>query len=356
MYHIFQDRLLNALIMFKEVFKKITLLVIAAAGVFIILEFVLFRTILGLTGLEYFEIVKYDRILGWRLKNNFEGRHKELEWDVRFKTNSNGFRDEEHRLEKDKKRIIILGDSIAEGYGVRYDDVFANIIRNKLGADFEIFNFGVRGYDIIQEYKCFLETGLQYKPDIVIQVLCDNDFSSGGMSQSSIFDAYLRYRPVYVIEGDKIVFSNAAEPYYREDAKKKNKYISQYKNYLLNFATIAYIRMGAKKILSFFQSKKNKKNNLINAYDRNYNKAVQIIYKDINRLKNENNFKFIMVTAWNNGCPPRELKNIADENSIYYLNVQLGPNDYFRYNRHPNSVGHRKIADEILNFLENNLL
>ncbi len=98
-------------------------------------------------------------------------------------SNSLGFRDREHPVEKvsDSKRIIVLGDSIAAGLWVKNDeDVFPAVLEKELlkkGLPAEVMNFGVLGYNTQQEVETLKEKGLRYKPDLVVLAYCLNDRS-----------------------------------------------------------------------------------------------------------------------------------------------------------------------------------
>ena len=75
-----------------------------------------------------------------------------------FKTNSLGFREKE--IAKEKKdscyRIIVLGDSYAEGVGAHYDSTWPNFLSRLLNENcqknFEVINSGVSGSDPYYEY------------------------------------------------------------------------------------------------------------------------------------------------------------------------------------------------------------
>ncbi len=90
------------------------------------------------------------------------------------RTNSEGFRDYEWTLAKPAgtKRIVILGDSMAEGYQVNIDETFAKVLERNLNAygkqRYEVMNFGMSGFGTVQELYCFKEHVLKYKPDICI--------------------------------------------------------------------------------------------------------------------------------------------------------------------------------------------
>jgi lysophospholipase L1-like esterase len=93
--------------------------------------------------------------------------------------NSEGFRNKEVALKKDKnlERIIMLGDSITYGVKVKRSESFTEVLERTLNAKsellsspkrYEVMNFGVGGYNIISEVETLKVYGLKYKPDIVV--------------------------------------------------------------------------------------------------------------------------------------------------------------------------------------------
>ena len=66
----------------------------------------------------------------------------QYEFKTTHKYNSQGFRDEEimYSKEADEKRILFIGDSITEGFGVRVNERFSNIVKAKVGDHFKIIN------------------------------------------------------------------------------------------------------------------------------------------------------------------------------------------------------------------------
>lgn len=100
-------------------------------------------------------------------------------------TNSLGFLDAEHSIEKPSGvfRIIVLGDSVTEGYGVAAEEVYVRQLERLLGrldGRYEVVNFGTRQYSTAQEVARFEETGLRMCPDLVILAYVLNDPSADG--------------------------------------------------------------------------------------------------------------------------------------------------------------------------------
>jgi lysophospholipase L1-like esterase len=92
-----------------------------------------------------------------------------------------GFRTPEIPIDKPAgtKRIVVIGDSIAEGAQVANDElVFARQIETRLrraGVSVDVVNLGVVAYTTLQEVELLKKRGLQYRPDLVIVSYCLND-------------------------------------------------------------------------------------------------------------------------------------------------------------------------------------
>ena len=89
--------------------------------------------------------------------------------------NGHGFRGDEVPVEKRAGmfRILVLGDSVAFGQGVREEDTFSKQLEGLLNEDpsgptVEVLNAGVRGYNTFQELLLLKEGGLAFDPDLVL--------------------------------------------------------------------------------------------------------------------------------------------------------------------------------------------
>jgi len=122
-------------------------------------------------------------ILGYELKCNYRNANPSLHWGDFPLTNSHGQRDIERTLEKPAGvfRIILLGDSIVAGHGIR--DLHHTISREleqliqQQESNVEVLNFGVGGYQTLAEIELFRTKGLRYSPNLVILVFESNDFN-----------------------------------------------------------------------------------------------------------------------------------------------------------------------------------
>lgn len=96
--------------------------------------------------------------------------------------NSRGLRDREYAVPKPQQvhRILVLGDSVTFGDGVKAEDTYPKQLEEILsgppdGPEAEVLNAGVRGYNTFQELTLLREAGLAYAPDTVIVGYVLND-------------------------------------------------------------------------------------------------------------------------------------------------------------------------------------
>lgn len=130
---------------------------------------------------------QFHPTLGLSLIPNFDGiyisqGHQSV---THIRTNSLGFRDSEVLIPKpdDVFRILVLGDSITFGLGVKEEEVFPEALEEVLNgnakagsAQFEVINAGVPGYGTTQELLQYQLYGRQLNPNLVILAfLVSND-------------------------------------------------------------------------------------------------------------------------------------------------------------------------------------
>ena len=116
----------------------------------------------------YYSFDMYDPSKGWKPRPNLKD---EKAWnDKILNTNSKGLRgkkDFPYPKNKEKLRILILGDSFTFGDDVGDDETYSAYLQAML-PDAEIINMGVHGYGHDQMLILFKEEGVKYEPDIVL--------------------------------------------------------------------------------------------------------------------------------------------------------------------------------------------
>ncbi|MEM7792641.1 MAG: GDSL-type esterase/lipase family protein, partial [Verrucomicrobiota bacterium] len=102
---------------------------------------------------------------------------------VSHKTNSLGFRGDEFTIPKSSQlvRITALGDSFTFGEGVKDEDTYAEKLEALLqdqeddAREFEVYNFGVGGFNTEQAVRLFEDLVIQVNPDHVVLGYTLND-------------------------------------------------------------------------------------------------------------------------------------------------------------------------------------
>jgi lysophospholipase L1-like esterase len=85
--------------------------------------------------------------------------------------------DREHPVEPTpgKTRVAILGDSIVWGEDLPEGSTLPRALQRELGDRFDVLNFGVTGYDTVQEAEWYRHEVRAFHPAIVVLVFCLND-------------------------------------------------------------------------------------------------------------------------------------------------------------------------------------
>jgi len=159
----------------------------------------------------------YDDTLGWVPQPNTTKIHKESDFEVLYTINSKGYRGKEYPLEKKEGvfRIVIIGDSMSFGYGVNDEETYAALIDKSI-PNVEVINLSVSGYGTDQELLRLQKQGFDFKPDLVILQITDNDF----IDIMRPF-RYERAKPYFIIENENLVLKNVP-------VKNDNEYAKAY--------------------------------------------------------------------------------------------------------------------------------
>jgi lysophospholipase L1-like esterase len=123
--------------------------------------------------------VSDNPILGYEMKPSYrDDDHPDLNSSFPA-INSDGQRDLERSVAKPAgtTRVIVLGDSVAVGVGLReIDDLISRQLEHVIGRrDVEVLNFAVMGYNTRGEVELLRTKGLRYAPDVVAVIFVDND-------------------------------------------------------------------------------------------------------------------------------------------------------------------------------------
>lgn len=111
----------------------------------------------------------------WRMPNDSMSFVRRC-FDVMLYSNSYGALDKEHPRQSPQKRVVVLGDSFVEGYGVAYENRFSTLLSDTTG--FPHLNFGTSGnFGPTQYYLLYKHLASDFDHgEVLIFFLPSNDF------------------------------------------------------------------------------------------------------------------------------------------------------------------------------------
>jgi hypothetical protein len=102
-----------------------------------------------------------------------------------------------------RTRIVMLGDSITFGYGVRDGETFSAVLE-EADPRLEVVNLGVQGYGTDQELLKLEREGLAYAPDVVVLNVCLANDLLDNAAAKSIYDGVYP-KPFFRLEDGRLV-------------------------------------------------------------------------------------------------------------------------------------------------------
>ncbi len=124
-----------------------------------------------------------------------------------FSTNSLGMRDREYTPGKGENvRILALGDSYTEGWGVEDSASWPKLLESQELRGVEVWNLGVVGYSTDQEYELLRRfLGIAH-PDVVVLQFYENDIADDLRPKSLWYPRY--EKPRFEVRKDSLVLMN----------------------------------------------------------------------------------------------------------------------------------------------------
>ena len=184
-------------------------------------------------------LVRHDPLLGWRKTPYAAATHKNHEYTVIEKYNSKGLRGPEYSYEKqaDEYRVLVLGDSHAEGHSVKFDDLFSEVLKRKLNERSphdqvinQVINAGTGGYSTDQELLFFQNEGKKYQPDLTILT-----FSLNNVLYNSLTAISSWYKPLFELKTGELRLTRVPVPRPEEPPHYKIRRFLKSRSYVSKF-------------------------------------------------------------------------------------------------------------------------
>lgn len=157
---------------------------------------------------------KYDASLGWVGRPNVEDELVSLDCTYRVRQNRYGFRGGAHPIPRSQqKRLLVLGDSFAWGYGVAEGDLFTTRFERRAHPPVEVVNLGVSGYGTDQELLLYRQLGRQFQADQVLLVVTPYTDLWDNMT-AVLYDDFPKpmFRLHRDVSGDRLELTNVPVP------------------------------------------------------------------------------------------------------------------------------------------------
>ena len=315
---------------------------------------------------QHGNLSQYDQVLGWKGVPGGKAELVTVNNSIWLAHNNDGFRDIEHTDTGDNKpAIVFLGDSFTWGYEVEFDEMFVNLLREKL-SNYEIFNLSHRGYGTDQQLLTFTQWYEDQPLEVVILMFSENDVEEINSSEH-----YDKPKPQYQIVDNKLVLTGVPVPKSEEWASSSPKETESppLKLSLKNFFFHSHFIHDIDFRINLFQSSDNSKNK-----QQHYKKKELILTSRIlEELKTEVEMRGAKLVVFFipskreverlDNSPPyqAEIADLCQDLGIEYYDLasdfpSAWPRAYYRYGIHWNVRGNRIASEAIYRDLTENVL
>ncbi|MFH1849309.1 MAG: SGNH/GDSL hydrolase family protein [archaeon] len=247
-------------------------------------------------------------------------------------------------------RILVVGDSVAASFINGIHQYFSEELEQRLNAQtdrkIEVINSAVGGYNIVQESRYLEIRGLQTNPDMILLVLCKNDFDwlSAAIENPDETTQIISYK-----RSVPRIFSNRLDRY----LIMRSAFYRFSTGMALRIAEKAGISVQSEELL--FSQEKNREalQKIIDLSRRHGTELVIVIFPSLDDFEHYPNFDFhdqIRDVASDGQVPVVDLYSSFSRYS--HLALRLSPDD----DTHPNKLGYDIAVEQIQEFIRGSQL
>jgi hypothetical protein len=295
-------------------------------------------------GSNFRDLRTEENIWGAWHKENKTVKHNAKCINATYTTNSVGAKDDNFLIKKDKKkRVVLLGDSFAESYGLDNEQSFDSELERL--SNFDIYNFGFSGSaGPLQYYLIYENLAKKYEHDsLIIFFLPSNDFTDNDYSlwKKRGWETWeknkVRYRPYYKKTKNGFEYFIPKNATKRRDWQFANE--RSLKSIIKDFANNYLWTMNVYKSFAYIRSYKQIKNDkkrysgFFDATLEQQNSAIYFLKKIVTSKK----FDFIRIVIFPSGEDLKRINELPSdslENQNWFKELQKIPleinNDDFK--------------------------
>jgi hypothetical protein len=289
---------------------------------------------------------KKDNDLGWVCKQDsllkFSSKYYN-NYPIVYRINKEGFRNcndfESHPNIKNKKRLLLLGDSFIMSVYLNEDKTIAHNLQNSLKDNYEVINLGIPGYGIDQSTISYEKYSKLLHPDVVIFFYVDDDIPR-------ILEAFRKVegmnKPSYDLINDSLHFRISKEKSIVTNLLEHSYLLNRfYKKYMDYYS----IKLAEKLFLKLIKMTKEQKQKLIivrcpvveslltnNSYQfysfKDFFRKQQIEYYELYDRMIDLNKNFLMTLYLKNDGHPSERGAKYLANAIYDILIRSWHNTF----------------------------
>lgn len=303
--------------------KKVILILLVILSSFVVVEFI-FRNVVA-------SVSERPTLV----RNNWLKKY----W---FPVNSMGYRDYDYYLKdlKNKKNIVVVGDSITAGFGIKdYKNRYPNLLQGKLGNEWQIINIGIPGWNIEDKVDATLRYPYLNEVKLIIfQYYFDDQVPAG-----------IRYcgKPPAAITDTAVPDTYSYYPV-------RKSYFINYVYWRLYELTFIFRKDLIRKFDSYLQCAENNKEKVSedafksmgSLIDLCRQKNIRLVVLNVPHLEIFEDIRNKTNASWKN------MHSVLDKNNISSIDVSGTYNQHrtisLRVNLsdcHPNEKAHKIIAD-----------
>lgn len=321
-------------------------------------------------GSNFRDLRTEENIWGAWHKKNKTVKHKAKCLNATYTTNSVGAKDGSFLIKKDKKkRVVLLGDSFAESYGLDNEQSFDAELERL--SDLDIYNFGFSGSaGPLQYYLIYENLAKKYEHDsLIIFFLPGNDFTDNDYSlwKKRGWDTWakntVRYRPYYKKTNNSFDYFIPKDATKRKDwqfSNKRKKLRSVVKEFANNYLWTMNVYKSFAYIKSYKKIEDDKKrySGFFDATLEQQNSSIYFLRKIVTSKK----FDFIRIVVFPTGEDLKRINELPSnslDNQNWFKKLQKIPletdNDDFKIINIADYVNNEKDYQQYLHECDQHL-
>lgn len=258
--------------------------------------------------------------------------HKNIEYNVSYSFDELG-RVVPNRKDKKNKGMAVLGDSVAMGFGVNDHETFSNQLQ-KFIKDIPVYNLGVESFATKREIEHYINSPVYEKTDIVLFVYHQNDLGENFLNPSK--KEYENKTKEWEKHKTTVVINN--------DLRTKLSIYKQIFFYSLDLIPRTFINLIKKEPRPWWGTyEKNFKIHYFNFLK---------IFSEYKKFFENKKVVFIYINEWGKKFENYKIGEDNKFSNLNFININLGNDDYYIIDDHPNVNGHKSIAEQLFKELQ----